>query len=922
MSFAEYALAGRQERSRDKDTRWFIPAIFSRPERRADAVSVLSGFTLDFDDGAITGKDIGRLKCRYVAWSSYSHGVDGKEKWRVFIPYAEPITPTEHINVYTHFQEVFGGHLDPRCKTISQLWYLPGHPRDAPAHEVLSLVDGPYFVLPDVAQHPGNASSGGMAGQPPKRLVATGVAANSELSASGPASLRDIESALGSIDPATFSQDYTDWLNLAMAVYDGTKGSREGYDIFDAWSRRIPGYEQEGIEISKWESFGGRHGDRITVATLFKQAQKAGWSGAVDNTDSGATADISVPETGVSRPEPAACPQSSPAPSQQPVQLVLPLTMTAPVPMPAEWRNHPKEYAIQKQAVIQDGSGNKEWKTVIRGTHLIRLEYLASVGEEQYSVELHCQNASRAPTVTCKGGALTDTKSFRELLGDNGIITSTANEFKEFQEMIMDWLKQIQQARQVKQSFTHLGWMEKEGQLLGFAHGDSAYFPDGTVTRGIKVSSSGGATISKHYYPAGDLTTWKSITHFLTSQGRPELMAILATAFGSPLMKFSGHSGAVVSIVSTASGVGKSTALSMAQSVWGSPKSAIHAANDTAASLSSKMGFTKDLPAYWDDIKGEKTFQQFAETIYQVTQGKEKSRLSQQANLREVETWNCLAVVAANDSIIEIVKRYGRGTDAGAARIFEIRLEQRPPMTQQATFFDQCTTNYGRAGEVYAAWLAQNSVKARQLVEALSDKLGKELQTEAEERFWLAAIVTMIAGAMIAKQLQLVDFDVSALAAFLKQRYIELRGGKVEMVQEQGPENLVADLIYDHQATTLRIKAIPRNNKVTTQVLRAPKLGTVDIIVVDDDATVRIRKAKFNAWCQTKQISPDTLKKRLEKAGAITERNADPMAATPSYSQGSRTTCYDIDLRKLKINGDPDEVRSGESVSRDAAGDE
>ncbi len=546
-----------------------------------------------------------------------------------------------------------------------------------------------------------------------------------------------------------------------------------------------------------------------------------------------------------------------------------------------------------QRKVDDPNTGNQMWQTAVRGSRFLSLELLQGIDEMWHTAELKCENKSGTVTATFDVGEIMGVE-FRALLGDRGILTSNVNEFRFVQEVIVDWLKKIQAEQRVRQSFSHLGWMETGNQAIGFALGDTAYFADGRVETGIKVTGGGGTTIAKHYIPHGDLQVWKSISTFLSSQGRPELMAIISTAFGSPLMKFSGHSGAVVSIISTASGVGKSTALSLAQSVWGNPKSAIHSATDTVLSLSSKMGFTKDLPAYWDDIKGEKTFQQFAEVIYQITQGKEKARLTQQATLREVETWNCLAVVAANDSIIEIVKRYGRGTDAGAARIFEIRLEERPPMSQQATFFDRCSTNYGRAGEVYSAWLAVNHDRARRLVETLSERLSKELQVESEERFWVAAIVTMIAGAMIAKQLQLVDFDVPALTAFLKGRFLQLRGGKTETVKEAGAGRAIADLIYDFQQTILIVNVLPTRAQKKIMTTRPPKNGEVDILLAEDDRVLRVRCAKFGQWCRERGVSANTLLLKLQQANAVVERNVDPMAGVKPWSTNSRTDCYDI----------------------------
>ena len=65
--------------------------------------------------------------------------------------------------------------------------------------------------------------------------------------------------------------------------------------------------------------------------------------------------------------------------------------------------------------------------------------------------------------------------------------------------------------------------------------------------------------------------------------------------------------------------------------------------------------------------------------IYQVTQGKEKSRCFNTGNPQPIQEWCCLAIVAANDSIFEVMKRYtSGGTDAGVTRVFEIRDEERP----------------------------------------------------------------------------------------------------------------------------------------------------------------------------------------------------------------------------------------------------
>lgn len=906
LSFAEYSAASKVDRGVDKDSAWFIPAEFVRPERRANAVGSLAGLVCDFDDGAITRTEIETRLAAYahVAWTSYSHGVSGIPRWRAFIPYASPITPQEHKAHYAYFNEIFEGHLDPRCATTSQLWYLPGHPRDAPAHEIFALVDGPYFVLPAVERSSTNARTGRLLGSAPVSVVAAGIEANKELSARAPASLRDIESALASLDTLQYG-DYSKWLEIGMATFDGTKGSADGLDLFDTWSRRCPGYV-EGTTEAKWQSFGGsRSGPRITVATLFKQAQEAGWTGSVDDTAGQPPVPAAAPAPAVPANQPAKSPQPSHAALQQPAQLVLPLSL--PVTMPDKWRIDPKHNAMQRKEPHEE-TGGEQWVTRIRETRLTGIEMLEAIGGGPFGTcNLHFQCADKVRVVRLELALTSGSRDadFKSELFNNGVVVAR-DDAKYLQELIVDWLQKIKRESRVKKSLSHLGWLEDAGQHIGFACGTSAYYADGTEESDIQIAAAAG-TLAPFYKPIGDITPWFNITKFLVGQKRSELLTILATAFASPLVKFSGVSGVVISLVSTASGVGKSSALMAAQAMWGDPKGTIHAASDTPLSLSKKMGFTRNLPAYWDDIKGEKTFAQFSELLFQITQGKEKSRLDQSANLRSIETWDCLAVVAANDSIVEIAKQYSNGSDAGVSRIFELRLEQRPEAVQSAAFFDGCRSNYGHAGAIYSKWLATNRQMAERAVIRTTERLSKELDMQSEERFWVATISCLVVGAAFAKHLGLVDFDPAALEVFLKRRFHELRGGKATIQHEQSAAPLIGDLIYDHQQSTLRIEALPFKNKAKVAIVRVPPGREVDLVVAEKNQILRIRKAKFNSWCQSRHHSPDTLRKKLEQLAAIVERNTDPMAGAEPYSQGSRTTCYDIDLKKLGLTGDTDD---------------
>ncbi|MCP4790499.1 MAG: hypothetical protein GY881_09730, partial [Gammaproteobacteria bacterium] len=63
------------------------------------------------------------------------------------------------------------------------------------------------------------------------------------------------------------------WLKVGMAVYHETKGSEDGYMLFDAFSRRCPDSYDRDMNRRRWESWGGgTAGNRITFASVIHWA--------------------------------------------------------------------------------------------------------------------------------------------------------------------------------------------------------------------------------------------------------------------------------------------------------------------------------------------------------------------------------------------------------------------------------------------------------------------------------------------------------------------------------------------------------------------------------------------------------------------------------------------------------------------------
>ncbi|MGL4557585.1 MAG: DUF927 domain-containing protein, partial [Afipia sp.] len=364
-----------------------------------------------------------------------------------------------------------------------------------------------------------------------------------------------------------------------------------------------------------------------------------------------------------------------------------------------------------------------------------------------------------------------------------------------------------------------------------------------------------------------------SVAAFIADQNYPAFTAVLATAFAAPLIRFTGEQGTLVSLYSQESGVGKSSAMKIAQSVWGSPVHGINSVNDTRNSVTRKIGFINNLPAYWDELRGEGTMDEFCELAFQITQGKEKSRLDSSARLRTSVAWNTMMIAASNDSIFDALGQKYRSTDAGMARVFEINVHpvaSAVSPSEIANMVDKLQINYGHAGREYARWLSSNLVEAEQIVAQWRGYLAKTYKQRAVERFWFAAMSTMLAGATIAAKAGIVTLDVKKLAEYLGKVLVQLRARTAHTVESNSPMELVALYEQAHQDRILTVKAFPAG-KVSAATYEPEIVGTLPqsgkIIIwrsLDANA-IRFSRIDFARWLMSRGENPGHIIQRLKR---------------------------------------------------------
>jgi hypothetical protein len=358
---------------------------------------------------------------------------------------------------------------------------------------------------------------------------------------------------------------------------------------------------------------------------------------------------------------------------------------------------------------------------------------------------------------------LADQRGTLAVLGSRGIMV-TQSYAQRIREFLMSWVKKLQTSREATRH-PSFGWVGEGEKTLGFAYGGAVHTPDGELPVLENALTQSG------YAPTGELDHWRAAVTAVCASGRPQIDAIIASAFAAPLVRFTEQKGMVLSFVGD-TGVGKSTAINTAMAVWGDPHGQKNSINDTINNLSDKLGLLRSLPVYWDEVRELSHSKQIAELIFRVGEGKDKSRMTAGLERREGRTWHTMMIVGSNNSMLEYVADASPESAAGIMRIIEIRvpavpLEQQGQFTKMDEVVGRASRNYGHAGLVYAKHLGNNADAVRKRVRDVSEMVNNRLKCTNEERLWAYTITTLLVGAEIANNLGLTTIDIPRLAGFL-----------------------------------------------------------------------------------------------------------------------------------------------------------
>ena len=272
------------------------------------------------------------------------------------------------------------------------------------------------------------------------------------------------------------------------------------------------------------------------------------------------------------------------------------------------------------------------------------------------------------------------------------------------------------------QSVGRLGWV------------DGVFVP---YDEALTLDNDGqGAELARAVHSKGTLEEWAEYIAPLRKQSL-YLQIVLAAAFASVLISKVKALPFVLHLWG-GTGTGKTVALKVAASIWGNPEKYMLTLNGTTNALMGTAALLHDLPLLADElqtIKLDTNFQNYDKLIMQLTEGKDRARLTQQSTLKEQKTWNNCFIFTGEEPITQ--SNSGGGTKN---RVIELQCKEQIISNGNAVvnFID---SHYGSAGRAFIEYIASKPAETlQQEFQALQSALLELSGSSAKQCAALALI--------------------------------------------------------------------------------------------------------------------------------------------------------------------------------------
>ena len=464
--------------------------------------------------------------------------------------------------------------------------------------------------------------------------------------------------------------------------------------------------------------------------------------------------------------------------------------------------------------------------------------------------------------------AITSKEELRKHLSERGV---AVQKWEEIMLYTTKWVNELQQTQEASNTRRQFGWTDTS--LDSFVLGGLEISADS-----LKLNPPANNTVALFpaFVPAGTLDKWKETLEFYNKPGFEAHQFMFATGLGSVLMAITPIHASIFHMHSTGSGLGKTTGMLAGMSIWGNPEKLVMGQDDTINSKMNRAEIYKNLPVFFDELTNASP-EDLSNLVYSSTRGAQKNRLSSKGNIERVrgEPWKTLFGTTGNTSMLERISLYKALPRAEQQRVLEYRAVKIELAKEDTDRFSTALVeNYGHAGPIYIQYVMKNKEAVITLYKDVKLKIDKAANLTSENRFWSDAVATRITGLIIAKKLELINYDVTAVAKWAIKLMMEAK----EVANSIGSTytNILTDYLAYNYNNVLRINsnADGRTDTTVTNTIANERSdilpsGTPRMTLVaryePDTNKLYLMPKPLKAWCGKQQINYAGFIESLEK---------------------------------------------------------
>lgn len=482
-------------------------------------------------------------------------------------------------------------------------------------------------------------------------------------------------------------------------------------------------------------------------------------------------------------------------------------------------------------------------------------------------------------------------------MADSGAVIHEPDLFKKYVRSAIDmWHKE----HRLEKRYDQFGWKDEE---TSFLYGKNLY----TATAVIPVIGSSEIEQRGQWLrprPGGSLEKWSQAANALFAEGcEPQSFALLGS-FAAPIMRFSAtdEGGAIISLNSSRSGSGKTTALAAVASVWGLNKGLSLTNIDTKVSKGLTLAALGNLPVVYDELT-DKDPVRIREFVLVFTSGRDKMRGTQEGGIKHTEaSWQTLLVSGSNRSLVDFLTT--RGVDALAFRVMEFNTKLPPGLHKRGDGLrKELEANAGYAGDIYLRSLLQPEILkwVKSAVPAYTKQIWDRTQLQSQHRFWVRTLASVAVAGAIVNKLGILSFSPQRILDWAIDEMVARKDDAVIMSEETIAGNALGEFLNDHVADMLvmpgpyepRARAIPILKNLRKLLIRYELKG----------GRILITESTFRDWLIKNEYSPREVINELKRKLIITRsRTRATLGAGTEYASG-QVDCVEVNGRHPLLSG-------------------